>query len=323
MGAKESSSCVVACTHRHRTRGASWGHLYRPRPPGKVIAAMGGQKSCQRFGISNYHQQICLPGGISDRLLHEIYMLHAFRSMRDVAGVSQQRDEALAFFPIVPQRDARFDAIMRIANRHRPCHACVGEHTKSSRLSPGDMTLLLWQRNSQFQGFYRFLRGRCIMATASGIPLRRRLSRSGKRIFARIHIALYRLTRGMVGHRLGPARILLLTTIGFKSGQQRTTPISYFADGEAYILVASNYGAATDPIWLRNLRRHPRTTIQVKARIMTIDAEEAGGTERERLATIAMRLNPTFQRYQQQTARAIPLVVLRPLVDRATGEKPG
>ncbi len=161
------------------------------------------------------------------------------------------------------------------------------------------------------------------MATASGIPLRKRLSRSGKRIFARLHIALYRLTRGVVGHRLGPVRVLLLTTIGYTSGQQRTTPISYFADGDAYVLVASNYGAETDPIWLRNLRRHPRTTMQVKARIMTIDAEEAVGAERERLAALAMRLNPTYRRYQKQAQRAIPLVVLRPQVDMAAGEIPG
>ncbi len=161
------------------------------------------------------------------------------------------------------------------------------------------------------------------MATVSGTPLRRRLSRSGKRIFARLHIALYRLTRGVVGHNLGRARVLLLTSIGYKSGQQHTTPISYFSDGNAYVLIASNYGAETDPIWLRNLRRQPRTTVQVKARIMTIEAEEAEGAERERLAAIAMRLNPTYRHYQQQTQRAIPLVVLRPQVDPATGEKLG
>jgi len=133
-----------------------------------------------------------------------------------------------------------------------------------------------------------------------------------KRLFASIHVFLYRLTGGVLGQRLGPARTLLLTTIGHKTGKQRVTPITYFPDGNTFVLVASNYGAATDPLWLRNLRKHPHTQIQVRAKILTVNAEEAVGDEKERLAHLARRLNPTYERYQQRTSRDIPLVVLHP-----------
>ncbi len=133
-----------------------------------------------------------------------------------------------------------------------------------------------------------------------------------KRLFANIHTFLYRQTRGMLGHHLGPARILLLNTLGYKTSKQRITPITYFPDGNTFVLVASNYGAETDPIWLRNLRQHPQTHIQVGARVIPVEATEASGSEKKRLASLAVRHNPTYNQYQQRINRDIPLVVLRP-----------
>ncbi|MBA3824091.1 MAG: nitroreductase family deazaflavin-dependent oxidoreductase [Ktedonobacterales bacterium] len=116
----------------------------------------------------------------------------------------------------------------------------------------------------------------------------------------------------MLGHRLGLARVLLLTTIGQKTGKRRETPIAYFPDGNTFVLIASNYGAETDPLWLRNLRKHPQAQIQVGSRVLLVEAHEALGGEQERLAAVALRMNPTYAQYRQHTKRAIPLVVLRP-----------
>ena len=134
-----------------------------------------------------------------------------------------------------------------------------------------------------------------------------------KRIFMRAHVFVYRATGGRVGHRLGPATTLLLTTIGRKTGKPRVTPITYFRDGDDYILVASNYGAPTDPLWWRNLQREPHAQIQVKGQQFTVVAAAATGDNQARLAEMAMRANPTYPAYLKKTTRAIPLVILHPL----------
>lgn len=134
-----------------------------------------------------------------------------------------------------------------------------------------------------------------------------------KRIFARIHIWLYRRTGGWIGYRLGPAHVLLLATIGQKTGLPRVTPITFFQDGTDFVLVASNYGADRDPIWWRNLQRHPEATVQVRRRAIAVRAHAAQGEERDRLVPLALQLNPTYAQYLRRTQRDIPLVVLTPI----------
>src|SRR5580765_6356853 len=71
----------------------------------------------------------------------------------------------------------------------------------------------------------------------------------------RVHAWLYHLTGGTIGHRAGGLRNLLLTTTGRRSGERRTVPLTYMADGDRYVLVASNGGADRHPAWWLNLER--------------------------------------------------------------------
>ena len=139
-------------------------------------------------------------------------------------------------------------------------------------------------------------------------PSQRRL----QRLFAKTHIWVYQASGGRIGHRLGPVKTLLLTTIGRKTGQPRLTPITYFPDGDAFVLVASNYGSSHDPVWLLNLREHPDVTVRVGTKILQVQASVATPDEKQRLWPMAVRYQKMYADYQRKTPRNIPLVILRP-----------
>ena len=127
------------------------------------------------------------------------------------------------------------------------------------------------------------------------------------------HVALYRATRGAIGHRVPFAPpMLLLDHVGARSGRARTSPLAYVRDGDAYVVVASKGGHPRHPAWFHNLRAHPETTIQVGASRRRVRARVATAEERERLWPRAVDAWGPFESYQRRTRREIPLVVLEP-----------
>lgn len=135
-----------------------------------------------------------------------------------------------------------------------------------------------------------------------------------QRFFTNIHISLYRRTKGSIGGRLAGRPMLLLLTIGRKSGQERTTAIMYTRDGDDYILIASNGGAPQDPQWLRNLEEHAHARIQVGAQMIEVTARKADAVERNRLWLAVTARYKNFAEYQTRTTREIPVVILTPNV---------
>lgn len=127
------------------------------------------------------------------------------------------------------------------------------------------------------------------------------------------HAAVYRLTRGVVGHRLpGLPQMLLLDHVGAKSGARRTLPLLYTRDGRDLVLVASKGGFPKNPAWLYNLRANPDTTVQVGAERRAVHAREATAEERRRLWPLVVETYSDYATYQERTDREIPLVVLEP-----------
>jgi deazaflavin-dependent oxidoreductase (nitroreductase family) len=127
----------------------------------------------------------------------------------------------------------------------------------------------------------------------------------------KLHTPLYRLTGGAIGHRTGWVRNLLLTTVGRKSGQPRTVPVTYMSDGDDFVLVASHGGSDKHPAWWLNLEANPSATVQVGRETLAVTAHRAEGDERARLWPMLVEMNPLFGRYETLTARSIPVVVLR------------
>jgi deazaflavin-dependent oxidoreductase (nitroreductase family) len=127
------------------------------------------------------------------------------------------------------------------------------------------------------------------------------------------HKAIYRLSGGLIGHRIPfVPPMLLLDHVGAKSGTKRTTPLVYVRDGDAYVIVASKGGHPRHPAWLHNLRANPETTIQAGTRRVDVTAREATDAERKRLWPKVVDAWSDYANYQKRTDRKIPLVVLEP-----------
>jgi deazaflavin-dependent oxidoreductase (nitroreductase family) len=132
----------------------------------------------------------------------------------------------------------------------------------------------------------------------------------GFRILGGVHKRVYRVTGGKIGGRIGKLPVLLLTTIGRKSGQPRTQPLAYTRAGDGYAVIASKGGAPQHPLWYLNLRANPLAEVTVGRETRTVRARDAEGEERERLWRALADLYPGYDRYAQKTSRRIPVVVL-------------
>jgi deazaflavin-dependent oxidoreductase (nitroreductase family) len=123
-------------------------------------------------------------------------------------------------------------------------------------------------------------------------------------------ITEFRANGGKLGGRLANSSILLLTTTGARSGQERITPLGYGKDGDRLVVIAANAGAPAHPDWYHNLLAHPAVTVEVGAERFAARAHTAEGTEREHLLTHQAEIVPWLAAQQQKTARAIPIVVI-------------
>lgn len=134
-------------------------------------------------------------------------------------------------------------------------------------------------------------------------------------LFGQRHVRAYQETGGERGYRWRGTTILLLTTRGRASGEERTTPLIFRndndGDGEGWVVVASKGGAPDHPDWYKNLLADPEATIQVKAQRIPVRAATARGDERARLWRRMTEVWPDYDRYQERTDREIPVVVFR------------
>jgi deazaflavin-dependent oxidoreductase (nitroreductase family) len=111
--------------------------------------------------------------------------------------------------------------------------------------------------------------------------------------------------------------VTLLTAIGAKNGQPRTTPLLYFNDDGDVVVIASNGGRPFNPAWYHNLRANPEAALFINGRTMICTAREAAGSERERLWAKAVDLFRGYEVYQRRTrGRQIPVIVLTPKSQR-------
>jgi deazaflavin-dependent oxidoreductase (nitroreductase family) len=126
----------------------------------------------------------------------------------------------------------------------------------------------------------------------------------------RWNVPVYRLSRGHVGGKVGKAPVLLLTTTGRKSGQQRTAPVVYGRDGQNVIVIGSNAGNENEPGWSYNLKANPDAQVEIGASRSAVRARVAEGEERERLWKLMNVGYEGFDDYAARTNRDIPVFVL-------------
>jgi deazaflavin-dependent oxidoreductase (nitroreductase family) len=104
--------------------------------------------------------------------------------------------------------------------------------------------------------------------------------------------------------------LLLLTTTGARTGQERTSPMMYVPEGDRLLVIASNAGAARHPNWYHNLVAHPEVTVEVTGETYPARARVTAGAERERLWADITRQYPFFLDHQAKITRTIPIVSL-------------
>ena len=132
------------------------------------------------------------------------------------------------------------------------------------------------------------------------------------RCVTRLHAWAYRRSGGRFLGRMGGQPVLLLQTTGRRSGRTRTTPVQYLADGDAFVVVASNAGATRPPAWYLNLRANPNARIRVGARDIGVRAQEAAGQERADRWRQLKAANRYIERAARKAGRDLPLMALVP-----------
>jgi deazaflavin-dependent oxidoreductase (nitroreductase family) len=142
-------------------------------------------------------------------------------------------------------------------------------------------------------------------------------------LFARVlhHIdrPIYRLSRGRYTFTswVSGLPVVMLTSTGARTGQQRTFPVLGLPDGDNLAVIASNYGQRHNPAWYHNLRAHPAATVTVGGVTRRVQAHEVIGGEWERLWQQALEVYPAWAAYERRAApRHIPVIMLAPVNDK-------
>jgi deazaflavin-dependent oxidoreductase (nitroreductase family) len=130
------------------------------------------------------------------------------------------------------------------------------------------------------------------------------------RAFHARRVAEFRANGGKLGAPFADVPLLVLTTTGARSGEARSTPVTYSTDGERLIIVAANGGAPANPDWYHNLIAHPQVTVEVGTATFQARAAVAAEPERTRLFNQHAARRPNFVEFQRQAVRQLPVIVL-------------
>jgi deazaflavin-dependent oxidoreductase (nitroreductase family) len=121
------------------------------------------------------------------------------------------------------------------------------------------------------------------------------------------------VVEAMGGH-FKDIRLLLLHSVGRRSGRHYVTPLVYIEDGDKYIVAGSNAGADQEPAWVANVAAMPEVMIEVGKRALTAKPRVLrDGAERDRLHAAMVAYSPDILEYQPLTTRRFPLIALDPV----------
>jgi len=132
------------------------------------------------------------------------------------------------------------------------------------------------------------------------------------RFWGKLNVPIYRATRGRLMNKVGRAPVMLLTSTGRRSGQPRTAPVLYLADGERLIVISSNGGNNHAPAWSYNLKANPDADVEIGSEHRRVRARVAEGEERAELWRKMNQQYAGFAQYDDTTSREIAVFVLDP-----------
>jgi F420H(2)-dependent quinone reductase len=132
---------------------------------------------------------------------------------------------------------------------------------------------------------------------------------------SRKQVERYEETGGRKGADLRGRPVIILTSVGAKTGKLRKTPLMRVEHDGDYAVVASLGGAPSHPVWYHNLKAHPHVELQDGATKRDYLAREVAGDERTTWWDRAVETWPDYAKYQRKTSRQIPVFVLEPTGD--------
>ena len=127
----------------------------------------------------------------------------------------------------------------------------------------------------------------------------------------------FRANSGKVGGPFAGKTLLLLHTVGARSGQERINPVATIQDGDRLVIIASKAGAPTNPDWYYNILAHPRVMVEFGTEQFQAQAEIVTEPERTRYYNRMVEMMPGFADYQRKTTRVIPVIRLTRISDIA------
>ena len=130
--------------------------------------------------------------------------------------------------------------------------------------------------------------------------------------WVRDQVEQYEKSNGASGSELSGMPVVIVTTVGRKSGKLRKTPLMRVEHDGSYAAVASLGGAPTHPVWYWNIRALPDVEVRDKDRVGDFVAREVTGAERDLWWDRAVAAYPDYRDYQEKTERTIPVFVLDP-----------
>ena len=131
--------------------------------------------------------------------------------------------------------------------------------------------------------------------------------------WARKQVEQYESSGGLEGTTLRGMPVVVLSSVGARSGRIRKTPLMRVEHGGRYAVVASLGGAPKNPVWYYNLRANPHVELQDGPVKQDMTAREVSGQEREQWWERAVEAYPDYADYQKKTDRQIPVLVLEPM----------
>lgn len=130
---------------------------------------------------------------------------------------------------------------------------------------------------------------------------------------SRINTWIFKASGGKLGNKfLRGAEVGILTTTGRKSGEPRDSPLLFLQEGKRIVLVASQGGRATNPMWYLNLKADPNISFQTKKEKLKLVAREATDAERDEYWPKLDAMYPDFVNYRSYTDRKIPILICDP-----------
>ena len=134
-----------------------------------------------------------------------------------------------------------------------------------------------------------------------------------RKLVTKVNLWLLWVSRGRLGNSFLGRPIILLTTIGHKSGQPRTQPVYFMRDGQRIVLVASNGGSPENPLWLLNLQANPLVTVAEHGSSQKMTSRIATAEEKAQWWPRLIEMFPMWQEVEDRSLRRFPVILLEPV----------